>query len=74
MSSKALPDLMTPEELAERWDMSVQALSQLRYRGTGPKFVRIGAKSIRYRVTDVDAYEQGQTYQRTDVPVGGEGA
>lgn len=62
-------EVITPQQLADRWGMSVQALSQLRYRGTGPTFVRVGAKTIRYRLVDVEAYEEAQRFSRTDTKV-----
>jgi hypothetical protein len=63
-------DVLTPQHLAERWGVTVQALAQLRYRGTGPTFIRLGSKSIRYRLADVEAYEAAQRFTRTDEPVG----
>lgn len=58
---------MTPGELAERWNTTTDALAQMRYRGTGPVFTRIGARKIRYLLADVLAYEGAQRSTRTDV-------
>lgn len=63
-------DLLTPEQLGKRWNKTPAALAQLRYLGTGPRFVRVSARTIRYRLADVEAYEQAQTFQRTDTRVG----
>lgn len=68
--STTLPDLITPEQLGERWGKSIQTLAQMRYLGTGPKFVRVSAKTIRYRVIDIEEYERANTFQRTDDPPG----
>jgi hypothetical protein len=43
----------------------------MRYRGTGPKFIRVGARKVLYRWSDVRAYLDANTIQRTDKsPVG----
>ncbi|REC97290.1 AlpA family transcriptional regulator [Microbacterium sp. AG157] len=47
--------LLTPTEVAEWLGRSVPALSQLRYRGTGPRFIHAGGR-VRYRQSDVDAW------------------
>jgi len=59
-------DVLTPQALAERWGTTAGSLAQQRYRGTGPVFIRISPKSIRYRLADVLAYEESQRYSRTD--------
>ena len=63
--SAASPPLLRPEQLAERWGTSTGRLANLRCYGQGPKFVRIGT-SIRYRLSDVESYEDANTV----VPVG----
>ncbi|MDQ1083911.1 MULTISPECIES: AlpA family transcriptional regulator [Microbacterium] len=47
--------LMTPREVADRLVRSVPALAQMRYRGTGPKFIHAGGR-IRYRESAVEAW------------------
>lgn len=59
-----MQDLMTPDELAARWDTTRQGLASMRYRGNGPRFVKIGRR-IFYRVADVSAYEAAQVRQIT---------
>ena len=44
-------------DLSRRWGISTRTLEQWRWRGEGPKFIKIGG-SVRYRVEDVEAYEQ----------------
>ena len=34
----------------------VETLRGWRKRGTGPQFSKVGARSVRYRLSDVDAY------------------
>ena len=48
------PDsLLTERQLAEELGYTPRALQQWRRAGTGPKFVRVSARSIRYRRRDV---------------------
>lgn len=44
-------------------------LAQMRYRGTGPKFVKRGRRVL-YRWSDVRDYLEVNTHQRTDDPRG----
>ncbi|MBD8029209.1 helix-turn-helix transcriptional regulator [Corynebacterium gallinarum] len=60
-----MSDLLTPDQLGERWGKTRQALAQMRYRGDGPRFVKIG-KSVLYRVQDVLDFEESQIRTRTD--------
>lgn len=47
--------LLTAKEVADILRVSVNALTQLRFRGSGPRYIRFG-RSVRYRVSDVNAY------------------
>ncbi|RAV00670.1 DNA-binding protein [Mycobacterium colombiense] len=61
-------ELLTPEETAEKLRTNPMALAQMRYRGTGPKFIKRGGKRggrVLYRRSDIDAYLDGQTCERT---------
>lgn len=60
-----MSNLLNPDQLGERWQKSRQSLAQMRYRGDGPKFVKIG-KSVFYRESDVLEFEESQTRTRTD--------
>ena len=44
-------------DLSRRWSISARTLEQWRWRGEGPKFIKIGG-SVRYHAEDVEAYEQ----------------
>lgn len=46
-----------------------QGLAAMRYRGIGPKFIKVGQKVL-YRWSDVNAYLDANTVQRTDDPRG----
>ncbi len=53
--------LLSPNQLAERWQMSSKTLAQWRWKGIGPKYVKLGPNdkcSVRYRVEDVEAFER----------------
>jgi len=51
--------LLNQRELSDRWSISERTLEAWRWRGRGPKFLRIGGR-IRYRVEDVVAFELRQ--------------
>ena len=57
---------LTVDDMVARYPgTSRQSWANHRYRGTGPKFFRVGRK-IFYRPEDVDAWEQTQIISRTD--------
>lgn len=62
-------DTATAEEVASVLDTSVAGLAQMRYRGTGPRFVRRGRRVL-YRWSDVRRYLEDNTVTRTDDPRG----
>ena len=49
-------NLLTPEEVAVRLGVSRKALERWRGTGDGPRFVRLGHKTVRYRVEDVEVF------------------
>lgn len=55
MSKSQRRPLGTPEEVAAYLQKPVRTLEQWRYRGVGPRFVKVG-RDVRYRWEDVDAY------------------
>lgn len=57
--------LRKPDELADHLGTSLGNLAQMRYRGIGPKFIKIGGKAVRYRQSDIDAWLAAQTRQQT---------
>ena len=53
--------LITPAQLALRWNLNLNTLSQWRASGGGPAFLRLGdgeRPRIRYRMSDILAYER----------------
>lgn len=57
--------LHTPDALAEYLGKTVESLAQMRYRGTGPKFVKLGRKSVRYRDVDIQEWLEQNVKDRT---------
>jgi predicted DNA-binding transcriptional regulator AlpA len=56
-NSGASPDkLYTTKQLAHWFETSEQWLERERYKATGPPFVRLGPRCIRYRQSDVLAW------------------
>lgn len=58
-------DLVSPVALAEYLGTSTGALAQMRYRGSGPKFIKLGAKAVRYSTADINAWLAANTMQCT---------
>ena len=48
--------LLTTEQAAALLGLKPRALESWRYRGCGPIYVRVSARSIRYRKSDLDAW------------------
>lgn len=48
--------LLTAREVATWVGMTPSALSQLRFKGRGPKFRKLGPKTVRYVQSDVQAW------------------
>jgi predicted DNA-binding transcriptional regulator AlpA len=61
-----IAQLGTPAEVAEVLQTTTGNLAQMRYRGDGPKFVRMGRKRVLYRWTDVEQWVNDSVHHRTD--------
>ncbi|WP_099591621.1 helix-turn-helix transcriptional regulator [Paramylibacter kogurei] len=57
--------LVNEREAASILCYSVRALQNWRHRGGGPDFVRVSARSIRYRRADLDAWVTARTVSNT---------
>lgn len=55
---------LTPELLAQRWNINPATLSQWRWNGRGPLFVKIGRRVL-YRLEDIEAFEKQKIRQNT---------
>ena len=60
-------DTLDCKQVAEILHVSEASLAQQRYRGFGPRFIKVGRRVI-YRRADVEAYLDANTLQRTDDP------
>ena len=60
----ALLELLTTAQAAELLQVKTATLEQWRWRGCGPRFVKVG-RSCRYRRGDIDAYLSGRTFDST---------
>lgn len=58
--------LLPPTPVAEALGITTGNLAQMRYRGTGPKFIKLGARSVRYRWCDVEAWIEANTLTQSD--------
>lgn len=56
--------LLTEKNLAERWGIKPMTLSQWRWNGRGPMFLKIGRRVL-YRLEDVAAFEENKRYANT---------
>jgi predicted DNA-binding transcriptional regulator AlpA len=59
-----VPKLATPAEVAEALHTTTASLAQMRYRGHGPKFVRLGRRVL-YRWVDVEQWITESVHIRT---------
>jgi hypothetical protein len=57
-------DIATPREVAEALATTEMGLAQMRYRGTGPKFIKRGSRVL-YRWSDIRDYLDGRTHERS---------
>ncbi len=62
------PEIASSREAAHFLRISEGALAQHRYRGTGPKFIKLGRRRVIYRWSDIYAYIDANTMTRTDDP------
>lgn len=57
-------NLLTPEQLASRWNVPPKRLAHWRWSGRGPKFLKLG-KQIMYRLEDIHEFEQETLFNNT---------
>lgn len=57
---KSASELLTPEDLANRWGLSPNTLANWRALKRGPSYIKLsmGRSPIRYRLEDVLAFEE----------------
>lgn len=52
--------LLTPKQVAHRLAVPVGSLTNWRYTGVGPRYIKLG-RLVRYRAADVEAWVDAQT-------------
>lgn len=57
--------LATDRDFCEYAGLTRGQSAQLRYLGTGPKFIKVTGRQIRYRWEDIEAWVEARTRQRT---------
>lgn len=57
--------LVTEHEAADMLCYSVRALQNWRHRGGGPRFVKVSARSVRYRIADLLDWIDARTVAHT---------
>lgn len=60
-SYMTIPKHLTPEELSERLGVAPAELATMRWKGVGPRFVKIGAR-VRYPETEIESFLASQTF------------
>jgi hypothetical protein len=64
--------MLTTHEAASYLRLSPRTLERLRVSGTGPKFVRLANRSIRYRPEDLDAHVASRVVASTSENTNGQ--
>lgn len=59
------PPLTIDDMIARYPGTNRQSWAQMRYRGNGPKYFKVGRK-VFYRLGDIEEWEQSQLRTRTD--------
>ena len=59
-------NLLPPSEAADYLGISLSALNKGRCDGTGPAFVRISSRCIRYRIENLDRWIAERIFTSTD--------
>jgi len=49
-------------ELSRRWRLSPRTLERWRYRGTGPRYLKVGGRVV-YRLDDIEAFEARRIHE-----------
>ena len=58
-------NLLTPTAAAEYLSVTKESLAQLRFTGRGPTFRKLGAKTVRYKLEDLDSWVDASARKST---------
>lgn len=64
-STSKQPQLITEKDAARMLSISERTLRNWRTRGGGPRFVRVSARCIRYRISDIEDWAAERTRRNT---------
>ena len=56
---------LSPKEAALFLSVSVKELERLRYAGGGPRYVKLGKRTVRYAIPELHAWMQSRTVSNT---------
>ena len=59
--SQDITPMLSEQDLANRWGISVRTLQDWRYKKTGPEFIKFGGWTVRYPLKAVIRYEEKAT-------------
>ena len=59
-------EALTEREAAQFLGLAPRTLNNWRYHNLGPAFIRVGTRSIRYLLPDLEAYRQQQRTTTTE--------
>lgn len=62
--STTIPEMLTDKQVGDIVHMKPSSLAQMRYKGTGPKFVKLGSRVL-YRREDVIDWINGNVHTIT---------
>ena len=54
-------DLLTPKEVSGALSIPIATLTNMRHRGTGPAYIKLPNRKVRYLLTDVQDWVLGKT-------------
>ena len=60
-NTSGLTALLTPAEVAQLLRINVETLGVWRKQGSGPRFLRLGERKVRYRASDVESWLTAST-------------
>lgn len=63
-------ELLTPDQAGKILGMSTHSLAQMRYLGNGPVYIKISAKTIRYRRSDLESWIDAHSQRSTRAAAG----
>ena len=69
-SEECLDWFVSEAKAANMLDVTPKALQKWRGNGTGPRFLKISARCVRYRIKDLYDWAEGRTVQSTSEVAG----